>query len=40
VNVEEAVYINNPAAGTYTVTVRGLNVPDGPQPFAIVATHG
>lgn len=39
-NVEEAVYVNAPAAGTYTVTVRGANVPDGPQTFALVATHG
>jgi len=39
-NVEEAVYINAPAAGTYTVTVLGLNVPQGPQTFALVATHG
>jgi subtilisin family serine protease len=37
-NVEEAVYINSPQAGTYTITVRGANVPDGPQPFAVVAT--
>lgn len=39
-NVEEAVYLNAPAAGTYTITVRGANVPSGPQTFALVATHG
>lgn len=39
-NVAEGVYLNAPAAGTYTVTVRGTNVPSGPQSFALVATHG
>jgi subtilisin family serine protease len=38
-NVEEAVYITAPAAGTYTVTVRGANVVNGDQTFALVATH-
>lgn len=27
-----------PAIGTYTVTVRGYNVPSGPQPFALVVS--
>ncbi len=36
-NVEQ-VLLPNPAAGTYTVTVRSFNVPDGPQPFALVVT--
>lgn len=39
-NVEEAVYVNAPAAGTYTITVTGTNVPSGPQPFALLATGG
>ena len=34
-NVENA-YIQSAAAGTWTVTVRGYNVPNGPQPFALV----
>lgn len=37
-NVEEAVYVNAPASGTYTVEVVGTNVPSGPQAFALVAT--
>ena len=36
VNNVENVYIEAPAAGTYTVTVTGFNVPVGPQPFALV----
>ncbi|HSX59250.1 MAG TPA: PKD domain-containing protein [Tahibacter sp.] len=28
----------NPAAGTYTVRVRGINVPTGPQKYALAAT--
>ncbi len=36
VNNVENVYLETPAAGTYTVTVSGFNVPFGPQPFAIV----
>jgi subtilisin-like proprotein convertase family protein len=36
-NVENA-YIQNPAAGTWTVRVRGFNVPSGPQTFALVAS--
>ncbi|WP_282563035.1 PKD domain-containing protein [Tahibacter amnicola] len=28
----------NPAAGTYTVRVRGVNVPSGPQKYAVAAT--
>ncbi|MBP6875924.1 MAG: S8 family serine peptidase [Candidatus Eisenbacteria bacterium] len=35
-NVEECVRLNSPAAGTWTFTVRGYNVPQGPQPFALV----
>ena len=35
-NNSERVVIQNPAAGTYQITVRGYNVPNGPQPFALV----
>jgi hypothetical protein len=35
-NNVENVYVQAPAAGTWTVTVRGANVPNGPQPFALV----
>lgn len=34
-NVENA-YIPSAAAGTWTVQVSGFNVPNGPQPFALV----
>ncbi len=34
-NVEQ-VLVSSPVAGTYTVTVRAANVPEGPQPFALV----
>jgi hypothetical protein len=33
----ENVFVRYPAAGTWTVTVRAYNVPQGPQPFALVA---
>jgi subtilisin family serine protease len=35
-NNVENVYVQSAAAGTWTVTVRGFNVPSGPQPFALV----
>lgn len=35
-NNVENVYVNNPATGTWTVRVEGANVPNGPQPFALV----
>ncbi len=35
-NNVENVYVEAPAAGTWTVTVSGFNVPFGPQPFALV----
>ena len=38
-NNVETVDISTPAAGTYTVYVNGYNVPQGPQPYALVA-HG
>jgi hypothetical protein len=37
-NTLEQVLIAAPSAGSYTVTVRSGNVPDGPQPFALVVT--
>jgi uncharacterized repeat protein (TIGR01451 family) len=39
-NVVESVYMKTPSAGTYTITVTGYNVPEGPQPFALVITGG
>jgi serine protease AprX len=36
-NNVENVYIQSPTAGTWTVTIKGYNVPNGPQPFALVA---
>ncbi len=36
VNNVENVYVQSAAAGTWTVTINGANVPQGPQPFAIV----
>jgi hypothetical protein len=35
-NNVENVYIQSPTAGTWTITVRGFNVPSGPQPYALV----
>jgi len=37
-NPLEQVLLASPAAGTYTVTARSFNVPNGPQPFALVVT--
>lgn len=36
INNVENVYVQAAAAGTWTVTVSGTNVPNGPQPFALV----
>jgi subtilisin family serine protease len=38
VNNVESVYVQNPAVGQWTVRVDGVNVPQGPQPFALVVT--
>ncbi|HEX6288617.1 MAG TPA: S8 family serine peptidase [Herpetosiphonaceae bacterium] len=38
-NVENA-YIQSAAAGTWTIQVRGYNVPNGAQPFALVVDGG
>lgn len=37
-NTVEQVRLANPAAGSYTVRVRGVTVGMGPQPFALVVT--
>ncbi len=37
-NNVENVYVQSAAAGTWTVEVRGFNVPNGPQPFALVVS--
>ncbi|MBI4670412.1 MAG: S8 family serine peptidase [Chloroflexi bacterium] len=36
INNVENVYVQSAEAGTWTVRVRGANVPYGPQPFALV----
>ena len=36
VNNLENIYVSSAPAGTWTVSVRGYNVPSGPQPFALV----
>ncbi|UCD84576.1 MAG: S8 family serine peptidase [Deltaproteobacteria bacterium] len=37
-NVVENVQINSPLAGSYTIMISALNVPQGPQPYALVVT--
>ena len=43
-NVEEGVFLPSSqyglVAGTYTLTVEAINVPQGPQPYALVAVGG
>ncbi|HAK61253.1 MAG TPA: hypothetical protein DCO77_12885, partial [Nitrospiraceae bacterium] len=39
-NVEEQVLLEAPEAGNYIVTVNASNIPNGPQPFAVVITGG
>jgi hypothetical protein len=39
-NVEENVFVNSPAAGTWQIRIKANNVPFGPQPFALVVTGG
>jgi MYXO-CTERM domain-containing protein len=36
INTLEQVLLKNPVPGEYTVSVRSFNVPNGPQPFALV----
>jgi len=38
INTLEQVLINAPVVGEYTVNVRSFNIPNGPQPFAVVVT--
>jgi len=38
VNNVESVDISSPPTGVYTVTITGYNVPQGPQPFALVVS--
>jgi MYXO-CTERM domain-containing protein len=37
-NTLEQVVLNAPQAGEYTVTVRSFEIPNGPQPFALIVT--
>ena len=39
-NNVENVYIQTPAAGTYTITINGFNIPNGPQKYALVVDGG
>ncbi|WP_394850150.1 S8 family serine peptidase [Pendulispora brunnea] len=38
-NTVEQVILASPPSGTYTITVRGFNLPSGDQPFALVASY-
>jgi uncharacterized protein YqfB (UPF0267 family) len=38
VNNVVGIDVEDPAPGIYTITVRGYNVPQGPQPYALVAS--
>jgi hypothetical protein len=35
----EQVLVNAPLAGTWTIEVRGHDVPEGPQPFSLTSSH-
>lgn len=37
-NVVENILIPHPETGNYTITVSGHNIPNGPQPYALVVT--
>ena len=39
-NNVENVYVQGAEGGTWTVTISGYNVPNGPQPFALVVDGG
>jgi subtilisin family serine protease len=39
-NNVENVFVAAPGAGTWSVEVRGYNVPSGPQPYALVVDNG
>ncbi|QLQ05911.1 MAG: hypothetical protein HZY76_07465 [Anaerolineae bacterium] len=38
VNVIESVFLDGAASGRWTVRVKGYNVPQGSQPFAVAVT--
>lgn len=40
INNVEVVNIPNPSAGAYTISIIGSDVPQGPQPYAILAVGG
>jgi serine protease AprX len=40
INNVENVYVQSAAAGTWTVSITGANIPQGPQPFALVVEGG
>ena len=37
-NNVENVYVQSAATGAWSIEVKGYNVPNGPQPFALVVT--
>ncbi|MEO0157727.1 MAG: S8 family serine peptidase [candidate division WOR-3 bacterium] len=39
-NVEEMVRTSTAEIGTYTITVKGTNVPQGPQPYSLIVLAG
>jgi hypothetical protein len=39
-NNVENVYVQSPGTGTYSITISGYNVPNGPQKFALVVDGG
>lgn len=39
-NNVENIYVQSAATGTWTITVSAFNVPNGPQPFALVVDGG
>ena len=38
-NTVENVFVNSPETGEWTIRVQGNNIPQGPQPFALVVTY-
>ncbi|WP_209621672.1 PGF-pre-PGF domain-containing protein [Methanolobus bombayensis] len=40
VNNVEGIELLEPVAGTYTITVNGTNIPQGPQNFSLVLSYG
>ena len=40
INNVEQVEIMSPTIGSYTITINGTNIPQGPQPFALVMSWG